>query len=73
MYGSLTEKIIAYLRRTEIEGALWTSDIAYGVKAPTSAVLRRLRGLAGDGKVERVVKGGKGHPASWKISPSARA
>lgn len=65
---TLEERIIAYLSRCWTEGALWTGDIAGGLRrAGTSTpstpdVRRTLKRLAAAGAVEQVRKG---NPSSW--------
>lgn len=62
--GHLPDQITEYLTRHVREGALWTSDVAYGVRQPTAKVRRVLFTLALQGVVERVVMG---NPSSWRI------
>jgi hypothetical protein len=58
-------QIVAYLTKCRIEGALWTSDIAHGVKKPTATVRRVLQKMESSGAVVRVVVG---NPSSWKLT-----
>lgn len=76
--ATLRNRIVAYLRLCEREGALYTSDIAWGVRdrygtANTPAANRELRRMERDGTVERVCLGGNGHPTSWRLAPPTAA
>lgn len=62
-------RIATYLSRNMIEGAMWTGDIADGICEPTSTVRAALKRMATRGEVVQMVKGGKGLPSSWKLSP----
>lgn len=57
--------VLVYLRRWKVSGALWTSDIAQGVKLPTDRVRRALLILERDKLVRRVADG---NPTSWEIA-----
>lgn len=62
--------VLTVMRRWRREGALWTSDIAYGAKLPTAMTRRKLEALEKVGAVRRVVTG---NPTSWELAdePSA--
>lgn len=59
------ETALCVMRRWRREGALWTSDIAHGVKLPTATVRRALFALEKAGLVRRVVVG---NPTSWELT-----
>lgn len=52
--------------------ALWTSDVAKDSRLKTKVALFALKRLERQGKIERIVRGGRGRPSSWrKISDHA--
>lgn len=67
---SLTQSVLAYMRRHKIEGALWTGHIADAMKRPTYSVRSRLWQLERKGLVRRVVVG---NPTSWIVTETGRA
>lgn len=71
----LRARIAAYLRLCRAEGALYTADIAWGARdkrtfaqPTTAAVNRELRRMEKEGLVIRVLQGGQGRPASWRLA-----
>jgi len=70
MSSELQDRILAYLKRHQREGAMWTADIAYGLKEKTPKVRAALLRLEAAKAVQRVVEG---NPISWAVtSPEAR-
>ena len=67
---SLAHSILAYLRRHEVEGALWTGHIADAMRRPTYSVRARLHQLERRGLARRVVIG---NPTSWMITETGKA
>ncbi|WP_026871760.1 hypothetical protein [Inquilinus limosus] len=65
MSSELQDRILAYLRRHHREGAMWTADIAYGVKEKTPKVRAALLRLEAAKAVRRVVEG---NPISWALA-----
>lgn len=61
----LKGSVLAVMRRWRREGALWTSDIAHGVRQSTATARRALIALEKDGTVRRVVTG---NPTSWELT-----
>lgn len=57
--------VLDVLHRWRREGALYTSDIAYGAKMNTARAFRALEALEKRGAVKRVVKG---MPTSWALA-----
>ncbi len=57
--------ITRYLRLCRREGALWTSDIAHGIKKGTLGTRRILERMEKAGTVCRVVTG---NPISWELT-----
>lgn len=64
MSSELQDRVIAYLRRHHREGAMWTGDIAYGLKEKTPTVRAALLRLEAAHRVQRVVEG---NPISWAL------
>lgn len=60
----LDQSVLNLMRRWQREGALWTSDIAHGVKVKTAKARSSLVRLEAAGKVRRVVTG---NPTSWEL------
>lgn len=66
--SDLDERVLASIRKsTKTEGAMWTSDIAWGVRASTAATRYALIRLEKRGLVRRVVIG---RPTSWEAPTS---
>ncbi len=64
------EKVLASVRKSSAtEGAMWTSDIAWGVRSTTAAARYALIRLEKQGLVRRVVIGS---PTSWEAVPEPR-
>lgn len=59
-------RISSFLLRHRKEGALWTSDIAIGLREPTPFIRKILKQMEKSGTVRRVVIGS---PTSWELVP----
>ncbi|KGM36169.1 FaeA/PapI family transcriptional regulator [Inquilinus limosus] len=64
--SDIERRILTYLSRYKKEiGAMWTADIAYGLRESTPFIRKILVKLEKDGKVRRVVIG---NPTSWELA-----
>lgn len=69
----LPNKVELVLSKVKDDDAYWTSDIAHDAGMKTAAVHTILKRLEWANLVERIVKGGMGHPTSWRRTPLGRS